>query len=78
MATFLKHREKDLYIKSVSWVNGTVEFTDDQSEAKRYKGDWFSDAELQQLKHYCDLKPDEGGLAEDYSDAIPYMITYMT
>ena len=78
MAVLLKHKDKDTFVKHVIWVDGKVEFTSKPSEAKRYENDWFANAELDQLKHYCEMTYDEGGLAEDDNDVIPHLVVYFT
>ena len=78
MAVLLKKKGEEKYVKSVSWVDGKVEFTDKTGEAKHYQNDWFANAEKQQLEHYAAMTYDEGGLAEDYSDVIPHLAVYFT
>lgn len=78
MAVHLKQKNKNTFVKSVSWVDGKVEFTDKEGEAKRYTNDWFAKAEREQLQHYCEMTYEEGGLAEDYSDIIPHLEIYFT
>lgn len=78
MAVHLKHKDKNTFVKSVSWVDGKVTFTDKASEAKRYNNDWFAKAEKEQLQHYCELTYEEGGLAENYKDTIPFLEIYFT
>lgn len=78
MAVLLKHEEKDIYVKSVDWVDGKVEFTDTTSNAKRYSNDWFAMAERTQLQHYASMTYEEGGLAEDYTDTIPHLVVHFT
>jgi hypothetical protein len=78
MAVHLKQKNKNTFVKSVSWVDGKVEFTDKEGEAKRYANDWFAKAEREQLQHYCEMTYEEGGLAEDYSDIIPHLEIYFT
>ena len=78
MAVFLKHKDKNKFIKDVVWVDGKVSFTDDTRDAKHYENDWFANAEKDQLQHYCELKYEDGGLAEDYTDIIPYLVVYYT
>jgi hypothetical protein len=78
MAVLLKKKGEDKYVKSVSWVDGKVEFTDKTGEAKHYQNDWFANAEQQQLAHYAAMTYEEGGLAEDYSDVIPHLAVYFT
>ena len=78
MGVVLKHHDKDTYVKSVSWADGKVEFTDKQSEAKLYQNDWFAMAEKTQLQHYASMTYEEGGLAEDYSDIMPHLVVHFT
>jgi hypothetical protein len=78
MAVLLKQKDKENYIKSVSWVDGKVEFTDNQEDAKKYKSDWFADTEKQQLQHYSQLTYDEGGLDGDYEDIMNDLFVYYT
>lgn len=78
MGVFLKHKDQDIYIKSVSWVDGKVEFCDSTENAKRYKSDWFADAEKQQLQHYCEIPYEEGGLEGDHKDVIKELSIYFT
>lgn len=78
MAVLLKQQDKEIYIKSVDWASGKVHFTDKPEEAKTYKGDWFADAEKEQLQHYAALPYEEGGLCGDHIDAIPELFVYFT
>ena len=78
MGVVLKHQDKDIYVKSVSWVDGKVEFTKKPNEAKQYSNDWFATAERAQLQHYASLTYEEGGLAEDYTDTIPHLAVCFT
>jgi hypothetical protein len=78
MAVLLKHHDKEKYVKSVSWVDGKVEFTEKPGEAKRYQNDWFASAEKDQLIHYAAMTYEEGGLAEDYTDTIPHLVIHYT
>lgn len=78
MGVLLKHQDEDTYVKTVSWVDGKVEFTDKPLDAKHYSNDWFAMAEKTQLQHYASMTPEEGGLAEDYTDVIPHLIVYFT
>jgi hypothetical protein len=78
MAVLLKHHDKDKYVKSVSWADGKVEFTDKPGEAKHYQNDWFAMAENKQLQHYASMTYEEGGLAEDYTDTIPHLVVHFT
>ena len=78
MAVLLKHLDKDVYIKSIDWVSGKVDFTDNPGSAKHYSSDWFANAEKSQLQHYASMTYDEGGLAEDYTDIIPNLVVHFT
>jgi hypothetical protein len=78
MGVVLKHKDKDIYVKSVNWVDGKVEFTKKPDEAKKYSNDWFAMAEKTQLQHYASMTYEEGGLAEDYSDTIPHIAVHFT
>ena len=78
MAVLLKHKDKNTFVKAVSWVDGKVTFTDKASEAKRYNNDWFAKAEKEQLQHYCALSSEEGGLAENYNEVIPFLEIHFT
>jgi hypothetical protein len=54
---YLKHSEKELFLKKIDNVNDKLEFTDDVHEAKCYDNDWFANAELQFLKfHFPDYE----------------------
>jgi hypothetical protein len=74
----LKHRDKELYIMSVNWVDGEVSFTEDIALAKPYKNDWFADAEKSQLTCYAAKPYEKGGLKGEYVSEIPEMIVYYT
>ena len=78
MGVHLKHINSNVFIKSVNWTEGEVEFTDNSDEAKSYQNDWFAGAEKQQLQHYASMPYEEGGLKidEEYSDVIPELIVY--
>lgn len=76
MGVVLKHHDKEKYVKSVSWVDGKVEFTDELNEAKLYQNDWFATAEKDQLNHYAAMTYEDGGLAEDYTDTIPHLVVH--
>lgn len=78
MAVVLKHQDKNVYVKSVNWVDGKVEFTNKADEAKKYANDWFAMAEKTQLQHYASMTYEDGGLAEDYSDTIPHIAVHFT
>ena len=78
MAVVLKHQDKNIYVKSVNWVDGKVEFTNKADEAKKYANDWFAMAEKTQLQHYASMTYEDGGLAEDYSDTIPHIAVHFT
>lgn len=69
MSCYLKHREKDLYLKSYDGETGKVEFTKSQGEAKNYSNDWFANAEKSFLQfHFPDYN-------KEYLD---YLIPYYT
>ena len=78
MAVLLKHRDKDVYIRSVDWVSGEVSFTDDVNLAKSYQNDWFADAERSQLNCYAAKPYEKGGLKGEYVSEIPEMVVYYT
>jgi hypothetical protein len=78
MAVVLKHQDKDIYVKSVSWVDGKVEFTKKPDEAKKYSNDWFAMAEKTQLQHYASLPVGNEGFVEDYTDTIPHLAVCFT
>ena len=78
MAVLIKHRDKEVYIRSVDWASGEVSFTDDINQAKSYKNDWFADAEKSQLTCYAAKPYEKGGLKGEYVSEIPEMIVYYT
>lgn len=53
---YLKN-SNDQYVKDIDSVNGTLEFTSSEDEAKQYSGDWFADTELEYIKfHFKDYE----------------------
>jgi hypothetical protein len=57
MAAYLKHSEKQLYLKAIDKQNDKLEFTENVAEAKPYDNDWFAKAELEFIQfHYPDYK----------------------
>jgi hypothetical protein len=78
MSVVLKAKDKEIYIKSVDWTSGKVEFTENHYEAKAYRSDWFADAERVQLQHYATIPYEKGGLCGDHVDEIKDMSIYFT
>ena len=45
---FLKNLKKQLYLKNIDTQKETIEFTENQSEAKNYtQGKWYAETELE-------------------------------
>ena len=53
--TLLKNSNNE-FLESVDGQNGTLTFTKDETKAKRYEGDWFSDNEKQWLDFHFGKK----------------------
>lgn len=52
MGVFLKHKDKEQFLKSYDGVTGDLQFTDNINEAKGYQNDWFGKAELDYLQFH--------------------------
>jgi len=78
MPVLLKHKDKEVYIRSVNWADGEVSFTDDVKQAKVYDNDWFADAEKSQLTCYAAKPYEKGGLKGEYVSEIPEMVVHYT
>jgi len=52
MAIILKHIDKPIYFKKYDGLTGEIEFTPNESEAKKYPNDWFATTELSYLKFH--------------------------
>lgn len=69
MGVYLKHKDKNVFFKSYNGVTGDIQFTEDISEAKPYKNDWFAKAEMDYLKfHFPEYK-------EEYLDKMQIYFT---
>ena len=59
MATVLKQKDEEVYLKSYDGVTGDIQFTDDGLEAKTYQNEWFAKTELDYLMFHFPEYNDE-------------------